>query len=336
MTLGQRIQQLRLSWSLSQEELGEMLSTTRQTVSRWELDQTYPELVKIVQMSKIFSVTTDSLLVEGITTFENYDSSFLCGIYRTQKEEIVETEKFALIYACNSDKTILSTRLYRGIGRKKYLVAICQRDQVKGRTEYAYLTTENEVFSTSEGLETLLGSLYEAVPERKMRRVGVFRVDHSKAALPKVSEKGIKCCLTAWRNGDVYRANSDEMFFYLCTDNGEFVFSIQREGDNIYCGASRNMVFDMGLFCGQQYFRIRNYRDNSKPFCGFFCDFAREISIDPAQIRTDRLDGAIPTDQGILMCIKRYSDDEIVLHGCGGDEYSYRRDTPHVERFVME
>lgn len=336
MTLGQRILQLRLLWSLSQEKLGELLGTTRQTVSRWELDQTYPELSKIVQMSKIFSVTTDSLLVEGITTFEHNDSSFVCGIYRSQKEEIVETEKFALVYACNGDKTILSTKLYRGIGRQKQLVAVCERDEMKGRTDYAYLTTENEAFYTSERLEMLLGSLYEAVPDRTMRRVEAFRVNYSKATLPKVSEKGIKQCLTAWRSGDVYRANPDEMFFYLCTDNAEFVFSIRREEDNIYCGASRNLVFEMGLFCGRQYFRIRNYGDNSKPFCGFFCDFTRENDIDPLQIPTDRLGGAVTTEQGILMCVKCYSDDEIVLYGCGGDEYSYRRDTSHAERFVME
>lgn len=38
MTMGQRIQQIRLELGLSQEEFGEKLGTTRQTVSRWELD----------------------------------------------------------------------------------------------------------------------------------------------------------------------------------------------------------------------------------------------------------------------------------------------------------
>lgn len=60
MTMGQRIQQIRLELGLSQEEFGEKLGTTRQTVSRWELDQSYPELTKIVLISKLFSVTTDS------------------------------------------------------------------------------------------------------------------------------------------------------------------------------------------------------------------------------------------------------------------------------------
>ena len=67
MTMGQRIQQIRLELGLSQEEFGEKLGTTRQTVSRWELDQSYPELAKIVLISKLFSVTTDSILTVSYT-----------------------------------------------------------------------------------------------------------------------------------------------------------------------------------------------------------------------------------------------------------------------------
>ena len=48
MTIGQRIQQIRIEHGLSQEEFAEKLGTTRQTVSRWELDQTFPEIAKIV------------------------------------------------------------------------------------------------------------------------------------------------------------------------------------------------------------------------------------------------------------------------------------------------
>ena len=51
MTLGQRIQQIRIEHGLSQEEFAEKLGTTRQTVSRWELDQTFPEIAKIVLIS---------------------------------------------------------------------------------------------------------------------------------------------------------------------------------------------------------------------------------------------------------------------------------------------
>ena len=44
MTFGERLMSLRRARGLSQEALGDMLDVTRQTVSKWELGQTTPEL----------------------------------------------------------------------------------------------------------------------------------------------------------------------------------------------------------------------------------------------------------------------------------------------------
>ena len=61
MTLGNRIQEIRIQAGLSQEAFGEKIGVTRQTVSKWELDQVYPEIEKIVLISKIFKVTEGSI-----------------------------------------------------------------------------------------------------------------------------------------------------------------------------------------------------------------------------------------------------------------------------------
>ena len=111
MTLGQRIQQIRIEHGLSQEEFAEKLGTTRQTVSRWELDQTYPEIAKIVLISKIFSVSTDSILKNGISTFDANVESYTCGVYRGADCEIAETEKFALVIYRSSDKNAFGMRI---------------------------------------------------------------------------------------------------------------------------------------------------------------------------------------------------------------------------------
>ena len=52
MTLGQRIQELRKGLNLSQEELGERMGVSRQAISKWEGDQTIPELDKLIALSK--------------------------------------------------------------------------------------------------------------------------------------------------------------------------------------------------------------------------------------------------------------------------------------------
>ncbi|MBE6995501.1 MAG: helix-turn-helix transcriptional regulator [Ruminococcaceae bacterium] len=62
MTFGEKLQTLRTGANLSQEELAERLSVSRQAVSKWELDKTVPDVKYIVAISELFQVTTDYLL----------------------------------------------------------------------------------------------------------------------------------------------------------------------------------------------------------------------------------------------------------------------------------
>lgn len=65
MTLGQKLQQLRKSKGMSQEELAEKLDVSRQSISKWELDDSIPDISKIILISDFFSVSTDYLLKES-------------------------------------------------------------------------------------------------------------------------------------------------------------------------------------------------------------------------------------------------------------------------------
>ena len=64
MGLGERIQKLRIDNGLTQERLAEMLSVSRQSISKWEMNQSIPEIDKVIMMSKLFSVGTDEILLE--------------------------------------------------------------------------------------------------------------------------------------------------------------------------------------------------------------------------------------------------------------------------------
>ncbi len=64
MKFNEKLIQLRKKEGLSQEELGYKLNVTRQTVSKWELGQTTPEMEKLVEMSKIFNISLDELMNE--------------------------------------------------------------------------------------------------------------------------------------------------------------------------------------------------------------------------------------------------------------------------------
>lgn len=62
MTLGEKIQKLRKQQGLSQEALAEKVTVTRQTISKWELGQSLPDLDFIAQLSEIFNVSSDYLI----------------------------------------------------------------------------------------------------------------------------------------------------------------------------------------------------------------------------------------------------------------------------------
>lgn len=62
MQLSNKIVGLRKSNGISQEELAEKLNISRQAISRWEMGSALPDATNILQLSKLFGVTTDYLL----------------------------------------------------------------------------------------------------------------------------------------------------------------------------------------------------------------------------------------------------------------------------------
>ena len=70
MTLGEKLVQLRKVRGMSQEALAAQIAVSRQAVSRWESGDTLPDVENILQLSRIFGVTTDYLLREEYGTEE--------------------------------------------------------------------------------------------------------------------------------------------------------------------------------------------------------------------------------------------------------------------------
>ncbi|MBR2902707.1 MAG: helix-turn-helix transcriptional regulator [Clostridia bacterium] len=62
MTVGEKIQKYRKSLNLSQEELGQKLLVSRQTISLWEKDQTVPTIDNLMRLSDIFDISVDEIL----------------------------------------------------------------------------------------------------------------------------------------------------------------------------------------------------------------------------------------------------------------------------------
>ena len=74
MILADKIISLRKKAGWSQEELASQLGVTRQSVSKWEGAQSVPDLDKVVQMSRLFGVSTDYLLKDELEEEEFVES----------------------------------------------------------------------------------------------------------------------------------------------------------------------------------------------------------------------------------------------------------------------
>ena len=72
MNFSEKLYELRKKEGLSQEELAEKVNVSRQTVSKWEMNQSSPEMEKLVNLSKIFDISLDELVGnDGINEKEN-------------------------------------------------------------------------------------------------------------------------------------------------------------------------------------------------------------------------------------------------------------------------
>lgn len=71
MSFSEKLIKLRKQHGFSQEELGYKLNVTRQTVSKWELGQTVPEMNKLISLSQIYGISLDELTNEDKLNVDN-------------------------------------------------------------------------------------------------------------------------------------------------------------------------------------------------------------------------------------------------------------------------
>lgn len=66
MTLGEKLSKLRRENNYTQEQLGDILGVSRQAISKWEADTTFPETDKLIRISELFNSSLDYLLKNSI------------------------------------------------------------------------------------------------------------------------------------------------------------------------------------------------------------------------------------------------------------------------------
>lgn len=64
LNFGENLKRLRKERNLSQEQLSEMLNVSRQAISKWESNKTYPDIENLMLLRNIFNTTLDDLLFD--------------------------------------------------------------------------------------------------------------------------------------------------------------------------------------------------------------------------------------------------------------------------------
>lgn len=64
MDIGTKIKEARIAAQLTQEQVAQALGVSRQTMSNWENNKTYPDIVSVIKMSDLYAVSLDYLLKE--------------------------------------------------------------------------------------------------------------------------------------------------------------------------------------------------------------------------------------------------------------------------------
>ncbi|MDO4489013.1 MAG: helix-turn-helix transcriptional regulator [Eubacteriales bacterium] len=112
MTLGDKLSKLRKENNYTQEQLADVLGVSRQAISKWESNITYPETEKLIRMSEMFQCSLDYLLKdeEEMVGGQQADSGFLFFRKRLRERK--------------SEKTVMGMPLWHIARNAKGFVAV--------------------------------------------------------------------------------------------------------------------------------------------------------------------------------------------------------------------
>ena len=88
MNIGNQISAIRKEQQLTQEQFGSLFHVTRQTVSNWENEKSYPDLQMLIDISNRFEISLDTLIKEDSKMVKTIDKERVLGKIKKEKSII--------------------------------------------------------------------------------------------------------------------------------------------------------------------------------------------------------------------------------------------------------
>lgn len=75
MEIGQKLKNARIQSGMTQENVAEKLNVSRQTISNWENEKSYPDIINVIELSNLYSISLDVLLKGDEKMMEHLEES---------------------------------------------------------------------------------------------------------------------------------------------------------------------------------------------------------------------------------------------------------------------
>ena len=75
MEIGKKLKNARVQSGMTQENVAEKINVSRQTISNWENEKAYPDIISVIELSKLYSISLDVLLKGDEKMIEHLEES---------------------------------------------------------------------------------------------------------------------------------------------------------------------------------------------------------------------------------------------------------------------
>lgn len=75
MEIGKKLKTARVNSGMTQEQISEAIQVSRQTISNWENEKSYPDIISVIKLSNLYNISLDELLKDDADMMKHLDDS---------------------------------------------------------------------------------------------------------------------------------------------------------------------------------------------------------------------------------------------------------------------
>lgn len=116
MEIGRKLKEARIQCALTQEKVAEELQVSRQTISNWENEKSYPDILSVIKLSDLYKISLDELLKGDMNLIKHLEES---------TNVVTSNKKLFILIAFNVVMLLLFILFNGIIAQSKYLIIFC-------------------------------------------------------------------------------------------------------------------------------------------------------------------------------------------------------------------